>query len=907
MSKKSFKDRYITVFVLLFFALALFIVGCVLRTRVGTFVQSYTENQTRKQAEAYALLMADKLNVELDNLEYIAGRLETSLDDMDGLMPKIYNEDGVKQGLLGIDGNALYGDSLDVSVFDGIQSSFRGKKVITYVQGEGLLFTCPVFNGPNIRYVLYRLCPEESLEERFATEIYEDLGKICVTDRDGSIVIPFYNFSETDTAWYTSEGMRKKYATMHGEMEVSVAVARTFYTQRGQMLLFESEIPGTDYLVSGFVPRYVAAEGIEKLTLLIVWVFGLLMVLVLVGAVYLTRAVLKIRESEALREAKAAAEEASRAKSDFLANMSHEIRTPINAILGMNEMILRESRDDEIATYASNIKTAGNSLLGIINDILYFSKMEVGKVKIIPVEYSLPGMLNGLVNMINSRAREKGLELILDFDPRLPTGLFGDEGRIKQVITNLLTNAVKYTGKGSVTFGIHYEDVGEEEDAILLKVSVKDTGIGIKAEDMEKLFLEFERIEERRNRSVEGTGLGLSITKNLLEMMDSSLEVESVYGEGSTFGFTLEQRVTDRKEMGDFAAFSMAAESVREEYHERFSAPGARVLMVDDNDMNLVVFRSLLKKTGMLIDTALDGDEGIGMAKKTRYDVIFLDHMMPGKDGIETLHEIRSSADNPNVKTPTVCLTANAIYGAREEYLKAGFDDYLTKPLDPEMLEQTILRYLSPELVQYGASEDADMGELPEGMANLAGILDVEAGITNSGDPDSYLALLKLFYGSAKDKAGELDGFYRDENINDYTIKVHALKSSAKVIGAADLGEEAQRLEDAGKAGDMDYIHSHHRNFLDNLLELAGKLEVLFPVEAESEEKPEADESLMRSVFRELMSAAVDMDCDRIEDTLSEIEAYSIPKKYRELYEKLVDAAQQYDYDGMKKLLEEEI
>ena len=258
MNKKNSSGKFRMAGVLLLFAMAFFIVGGVLRNRTRQLLQSYTESQTGKQAESFALLMAEKFDAELAKLEYIAGRLESSPGDMDVLVPRGNDGSGVRQGLLGIDGKTLYGDRLNVAVFEGIQSSFRGNRAVTYMDGEGLLFTCPVFNGPNIRYVLYRLCPAESLQKRFATEIYENLGKFCVTTRDGQIVVPFYNYVVEDMYWYESEDIRSKYMSMHMEMEVSVAAARKFDTERGEMLLFEAEIPGTDFLVSGFVPMAVA-------------------------------------------------------------------------------------------------------------------------------------------------------------------------------------------------------------------------------------------------------------------------------------------------------------------------------------------------------------------------------------------------------------------------------------------------------------------------------------------------------------------------------------------------------------------------------------------------------------------------------------------------------------------------
>ena len=618
----------------------------------------------------------------------------------------------------------------------------------------------------------------------------------------------------------------------------------------------------------------------------------------------------KARLAQELNQKAETAALANDAKSAFLSNMSHEIRTPINAVLGMNEMILRESHEPNIIEYAENLRTAGNTLLGLINDILDFSKIEAGKLEIIPVDYDLSAVLNDLVNMIHTRADDKGLTLLLDVAQETPKQLYGDEVRLKQVVTNILTNAVKYTEKGSVTLSVRFERIQEEPDSVLLCVAVKDTGIGIKPEDMDKLFSKFERIEEKRNRNIEGTGLGMAITLNLLKQMGASLQVKSTYGVGSTFSFKLKQHVVKWEPLGDYKASYQALLKGHEKYREKFMAPEAQVLMVDDNPMNLTVFKGLIKQTRVQVDTANDGVEGLQMMHEKKYDIIFLDHMMPGKDGIETLHELKKQKNSPNLTTPVICLTANALSGAREQYIEAGFDDYLTKPIDTDKLEKTLLTYLPQEKLQEAGAETVvvqDNMELPASLVSLQGAdwLDMGLGIKNSGSAEAYLPLLKIFYESIDEMAAAIEGFYADRNLKDYTIKVHALKSSARIIGAKDFGEEAQLLENAGKAGNMDYIRAHHEAFIETYrgfkVQLAQVFAELNVVEAE---KPEADSELMAGVYEELRTAAEEMDCDRLDDIFAEMDAYRIPAQEAELYKKLRQAAEHFDYEGILSLLD---
>ncbi len=390
---------------------------------------------------------------------------------------------------------------------------------------------------------------------------------------------------------------------------------------------------------------------------------------------------------------------ASEAKSAFLSNMSHEIRTPINAVLGMNEMILRESDDDHIISYANTIRSAGNSLLALINDILDFSKIESGKMEIVPVEYDLGKLINDLVNITKVRMDAKGLEFKLDIDPELPRGLYGDEVRLKQIVTNILSNAAKYTEKGSVTLKVVLDKIGSDKDNALICFAIKDTGVGIRKEDIDKLFTEFERIDVKKNRNIEGTGLGMAISKNLLRMMGSNLHVESEYGQGSEFSFVVGQGIRNSEPIGNFEEMADKLAKKQDNYVPQFTAPAARVLMVDDLMVNLVVFKELLKKTAIMIDTASSGKDGIELTRINKYDMIFLDHMMPDMDGIETLAAIKGDQNNVNKDTVSVCLTANAVTGAKEFYMENGFNDYLTKPINSEQLERMIYEYLPDELI----------------------------------------------------------------------------------------------------------------------------------------------------------------------------------------------------------------
>ena len=550
---------------------------------------------------------------------------------------------------------------------------------------------------------------------------------------------------------------------------------------------------------------------------------------------------------EELEAAKQEALRANRVKSDFLANMSHEIRTPINAVLGFDEMILRESKEKEVIEYAKNIKSSGHTLLVLVNDILDLSKIEAGKMEVVLAEYDVVESLSNLLKVIESRASEKGLKFVCDIDGNIPRKLIGDEVRITQVLSNLLTNAVKYTQKGTVTLQIQVKEC--KRDEITLYFAVKDTGIGIREEDKEKLFSEFGRVEDGVTHRIEGTGLGLPITMKCLRLMGSTIELESVYGEGSVFHFLLRQRIAEGTPLGDFEKSRMEAEDQVAVSREDFTAPDAKILVVDDVELNLKVFQGLLKKSLIQIDTADSGAKAIEMIKEKTYDCIFMDHQMPEMDGIETLERLRQDKDAILGQTPVIALTANAIAGARETYLQKGFSDYLTKPIDGFALLAMLHKWLPQEKLCAVSEEEADevMEFLPAGQVEETkqgslkkghtmvferlrqkGI-DVEAGLTYAmGEEDFYLDMLKDFVAAAESTGRELRKYYEKRDWQNYQIKVHALKGTAKMIGAQKLSEDAKRMESAAKAQEEATIMEGQDAFMEHydlvVKEIAGSI-----------------------------------------------------------------------------------
>ncbi|RKM62186.1 EAL domain-containing protein [Butyrivibrio sp. CB08] len=623
-------------------------------------------------------------------------------------------------------------------------------------------------------------------------------------------------------------------------------------------------------------------------------------------------AILRATELAKMEERRAKA--ANDAKSNFLANMSHEIRTPINAVLGMNEVILRECKDEKILEYAQNIEGAGRTLLSLINDILDFSKIESGSMEIHEAAYDLSTILNDIFNMVHIKAEQKVIDLIFDVDETIPDRMLGDEMRLRQIIVNVLNNAIKYTSKGSVTLKIKGERTFN--DSILLRIDVIDTGIGIKPEDIDSLFDKFKRLDIDKNKTVEGSGLGLAITSSLLELMGGTIGVHSEYGKGSVFKMTLPQKIVNDAPIGDFKTRLQESLKERKTYKEKFTAPKATALVVDDTPMNHVVIRELLKHTLLKIESARSGLECLEKQHGKKYDIILLDYRMPGMDGIETLSAMKKDVDSPNYETPVIVLTANAISGARENFLREGFDDYLSKPIESDKLEETLIKYLPKDKVEITMSDEdesakaaqsTDDEKIPDYLMNLEKV-DVTEGLKNCGSVDSYLSILKVYYESADMTRDNIETAYDTKNIKDYTSYVHSLKSTSRTIGAKELSKLSEMLEKAGNDGDVETIEEFHNELLNLHSIVIYSLSKIPDFDEDATEdmsdinKEQISVPQMIDAYQTIIEVSKSLDYDTLTFILDSLKKYRLRPEDKELIKKIGDRAYKLKWDEITEL-----
>lgn len=887
-----------------------FLTNFLVYTKMVSILHEYMEYQVAVQSASLGELASLRLSAQLENLERVANYFrDGKIGERNmGAAAEWLSEspDRVSCGVLRLDGTPVSGEALLPAEAPAVQDAFRGRSSVRYREGVGFLFVSPIYNGDNIKYALYEFWNETAVFPSFGESCYGGQGEIILSDRVQQKMIPI--FQGEDLSYFCREDVQEAYTRLSQKMGSSTSAA--VYCENGgrQDFLFVSELEQDNLYLLGRVPYHIVSENVSSLSLMVLLIFDLLLILLVISAFNMVVANAKARESSELREAKRIAEEASKSKSTFLANMSHELRTPISVILGMDEMILRGDPRADIKEHAMDIKSAAQILLGLINDILDFSKIESGKMNIVPVEYNLPVLIHDLVLLSESRAQQKSLNFKLEVQPDLPVGLYGDDLRIQQVLINLLTNAVKYTPQGSVLFKV--EGTRRENDSILIHCEVTDSGIGIKQEDIDKLFIPYSRIEEKRNRNIEGTGLGIPIIINLLKLMGSQLKVRSVYGKGSTFYFDLEQKIVDPEPVGDIQ--KRMDDLVKDyKYKVSFTAPSAHILMVDDNSMNRKIFASLLRETQIPVTTVSSGKKALDLVQKEHFDLIFMDYLMPEMDGVETLRRFRELEDNLCRGTPVVALTANAFSGAKEKYMEAGFDGFLSKPIVTEKLEALIREMLPEEYIEAappeipalsegsrsGEKEPAVKGE--EEFPPIEGV-NWEFARLHIRDRDLLLHALQDFYENIDAECRDLPALAGEastvDGLKNYRIRVHALKSTSATVGILSVSELAKLLESAAKVGETAKIRAVTPLLMEELLKAREQLQ---PFVGQQEAKPPlSDLSQLPDLFDMLRFSMEQMDIGGVDSVMNQIQSYSYAPDLQKSIDQLHAKTTSLDFDG---------
>lgn len=582
-------------------------------------------------------------------------------------------------------------------------------------------------------------------------------------------------------------------------------------------------------------------------------------------------------------------EDANRAKTNFVSNMSHEIRTPMNSIVGITEILLRSRHSPKEQEYLLNIQSSGRVLLTIINDVLDCSKMEAGKMQLFDEPYDTCSMFHDLRISMENRIGHSGLELIYDIDQDIPCKLKGDMGRIRQVIINLVNNAIKYTEKGSVRFSVHVRQ--KNTDKVMLYYEVADTGIGIRKEDQKILFDAFQRVEMDRNRYVEGTGLGLTISQNLVNMMGGVIEVESEYGKGSRFFFTIEQTIIDPTPVSAVNYNGQKDNVTEKEAECLFIAPEAHILLVDDNELNLVVAKELLKPLRMQIDTAENGLQAVKMVRGSQYDLVLMDHMMPVMDGIEAAKAIRALPEDKYQKLPIIALTANAMVDARKEFLNAGMNGFVAKPIDFARICNQLKLWLPKDLVRDVPKEEAkklladDLSDREIQPEDPQMGFSFEEGVKHCGSKAALMKTIRIFYRTIDSKANKIEQCLKEGLISDYVIEIHALKSSALLIGAVPLSEAAKELEDYGKQGKTEVLEEKTPDVLTLYRDLKN---ILRPyAEKEEDAKKEFSDGEWITALQQIHQCIEQFDLDGVDQIMEQLEEYQVPECIRESMDQL--------------------
>jgi len=850
------------------FMVVLFLVCVFLRIRMDDLLVKSMNVQVQQQSQVLSAALNSKLKVHLSALEGIARQIENDTLAVASFLEPLEKMDSTDHyGILALDGTHLWGDTSDpvnAKYFHGITEAFRGTSFASYNEDKGILLTAPIFVNGNIKAVLYKLFT--NFDEDLLIDFSKEGGQRFVTIVDGKGTILMGDPPSFD--------IRNIFADLQKQLdETNVAMSRN-KEKDSIYYFFMQELDIQNLFMAGMIPEKTLGMNAEKVPSLVFQVVGCLVLFfaMSMGIVFLIFR--RNYEYNRLRLLSESPKDSREVNNRLVKVIGEEIRIPIGNIMAVDTILLKECKNPVHREYAQNIQNVGMSLLSVLNNILDLSKMESGDVELVPVQYNLFSVLSESYGMLTLRANDKALHAEIEVDQTVPTELRGDEARIRQIINNLLLNAIKYTASGSVLFKVGYErlvDNRHGSNRINLIITVQDTGIGIREEEMNNLFLAFRHSETVGSLSDVGTGLGLSLTNNLVNLMGGKIKVDSAYGKGTTFTVTIPQEIVRNDAMGDFDKRYRDYVTALEVQNRKFSAAGAVVLAVDDVPMNLRVMAGLLKETDVQLEVANNGMEAMEKIKRTHFDIIFMDKDMPVMDGAETLSIMNSVADHPNAETPIILMTSNSVAEAREVCHREGFSDFLIKPVREESLIMMLYKYLPREKVNlYDASEDSSDDQNPlyssmniavplvanssekgpiqemadakaaedtmkhmswnlaEDLENLGGtgLVDIKVGLEcNGNDENTYRQKLKDFSASTIDQS--LEQYYRIEDYENYRMLVHLLKGKSLSLGAIEIASLAKLMESACNRGDYEYLRISHarlireyRDFVKALKEL---------------------------------------------------------------------------------------
>lgn len=860
-------------------------VGFLVNNRMTKLFHSFVENQIETQVSSLANQVDEKFEVELKELEAIATYISKGIVAVDKI--PVESSDGATMGILALDGKPIVGAVVDFTEYAGIRDAFRGNANVSYNDEGKLMFSVPVFFGDNVKYVVYKLYNRKQVKENFSFTCYDGNAEVYVIDRASIIIQP--SESRNGSAFFLEENVEKVLSNLNDELNVSVSAASYCKSTYGKHFVFLAEIGSRNMFLMGVVQYDYMMNGVKYVITLVIWVLGLLVLMLILAMVWLVAAEKKAEESDELREAKEQAERANQSKTDFLAKMSHEIRTPINAIRGMNEMVLRESTEERVIDYSSDIGEAVVSLETIVNEILDTSKIENGDMNISYAQYKTEDMINDISMMVGPKARVKKLNYELDIDPMIPSELVGDFSHIKQALINMLNAAVRGANKGNIYLRAKCMISG---DYAVVEYIVEDEGRGYTEEEIAQMYREYSSHETRRVRNSQITGLEMNIAIELLKLMGSHMSISSVVGKGTKYSFVLRQKLVNSEPVGTIVDVSRMVARGEERKATSIKTPAAKILVVDDNVINRKVFINLLKRTQASIDEAESGAQCLELIKYKRYDIIFMDDMMPEMDGVETFDRIKET-EHMCKDVPIVMLTANAVVGAREKYLEHGFDEFLSKPIDSKKLENIVDSLLRNIKVETSENDDLpDIADINWAVAKLY-----------VKDSSTILSAAESFHKSIDKEIEKLSEFLPNvdsESVrNNYTVTVHSIKSSALTIGALMLHGLARALEIAGQEADLDKIRMLTPALIEELELYKERLSVIV-----KEDKKSFETHKFVAALKSLKAAVIGEDEEGIEFAFEEVDCYEISGQIAEEYESLKNNINSKDFSACLKDIE---